>query len=223
MISSTNGFRSRNKHNFRPLVLLLSAAKVWLVLDLVSHGQGPGILRPTLSLLSVHEILLLIAGIEVNPGPYTPKFPCMFCGKAARWKQRCLQCNLCSAWYHADCLGMWTSLYKEHEEHPSLSWICQKGCGMPQFWNRSSSLFCQSNSVTSQTPSIIPLPLCTPPPSATSTPTVPAFPPSQDVLAPNISDVSESPSCTNSSVSKPPLKNHNELSIIVSNCQGVTG
>ena len=116
----TNGTRSRSKHSFRPLPLSLFAAKLCVVLDLVLQGQGPGILRPTLSLLSVQEIFLIIAGIEVNPRPYTPKFSCMFCGKAARWKQRCLHCNLCSTWYHENCLGMWMALYKEHEEHPSL-------------------------------------------------------------------------------------------------------
>ena len=32
------------------------------------------------------------------------------------------------------------SLYQNHVENESLTWICSE-CGMPQFWNLSSSLF----------------------------------------------------------------------------------
>ena len=86
-------------------------------------------------------IILLQAGdIESNPGPYTPKFPCMICLKAAKWGQKCLQCDLCNKWYHTNCLGMNSSLYQIYVANESLSWICHE-CGMPQYWDMSSSLF----------------------------------------------------------------------------------
>ena len=43
------------------------------------------------------SLLILRAGdVELNPGPYQPKFPCKYCNYAAKWNQKCLQCNLCN-------------------------------------------------------------------------------------------------------------------------------
>ena len=105
----------------------------------------------------VQVLLALRSGdIESNPGPYRPKYPCKICGKAAKWKQKCLQCDFCSGWYHAEWLGMPDSVYAEHEANTSISWICSEGCGMPQYWNMSSSLFNSESilptSLTSQLP-----------------------------------------------------------------------
>jgi len=47
-------------------------------------------------------LLVLQAGdIELNPGPYIPKFPCKICSKAAKWGQKCLQCKLRQGWWNA--------------------------------------------------------------------------------------------------------------------------
>ena len=76
---------------------------------------------------------------------YVPKFPCKICNYACIWnkkvKQKCLQCDLCKKWYHIDCLELPSSLYDIHNDHPSLSWTCSAGCGMPQFWRFDSTLF----------------------------------------------------------------------------------
>ena len=95
------------------------------------------------------SLLILRAGdVELNPGPYQPKFPCKYCNYAAKWNQKCLQCNLCNGWYHTGCLGLPSSIYDIHVENPSLSWTCSRGCGMPQFWRWNSSLFHNSVSPT---------------------------------------------------------------------------
>ena len=133
-------------------------------------------------------LLILQAGdIEINPGPRRPKFPRQICQKAAKWGQKCLQCKLCHAWYHADCIGMPDSLYEYHVAHLSLSWVCREGCGMPQFWNMSSSLFTSSrtpntlnyslnqtmSSIDPTSPDVQSAPQTDQLPSATSTPIAP--------------------------------------------------
>ena len=92
-------------------------------------------LKPTTLSSWLLLLLVLQAGdIELNPGPHIPKFPCKICWKAAKWGQKCLQCKLCQGWYHTGCLGMPDSVYDVYENNSSLSWICNEGCGMPQFW-----------------------------------------------------------------------------------------
>ena len=157
--------------------------------------------------------------------PYVPKFPCMICKKAAKWNQKCVQCNLCYKWYHADCMAMNSSLYYEHVDHPSVSWTCSFGCGMPQFWRFSHSLFQTSSSSdttqsspssssksTNQSPTTSHTTYL--PPSATSTPT-------QTVVRPQISppSVSTTPNLnltldSNTSSIKPAQRNQNELLVI---------
>ena len=90
-------------------------------------------------------LLILQAGdIEINPGPRRPKFPCQICQKAAKRGLKYLHCKLCHEWNHADCLRMPDSLYEYYVAHLSVSWVCREGCGVPQFWNMSSSLFTSS-------------------------------------------------------------------------------
>jgi hypothetical protein len=50
--------------------------------------------------------LLIIAGIETNPGPRPPKYPCGTCSKACKWGERALACDECDTWYHASCTGI---------------------------------------------------------------------------------------------------------------------
>ena len=58
--------------------------------------------------LSYLCILLIVDAhdTEVNPGPYKPKYPCQLCQLACKWGQRCVQCDTCNGWYHADCMNM---------------------------------------------------------------------------------------------------------------------
>ena len=67
---------------------------------------------------------------------------------------------------------MLDSIYDTHEVNSSLSCICSEGCGMPQFWNLSSSVFDTelSSSLGSAGNSSSPLPLNQSQPTATSTP-----------------------------------------------------
>ena len=50
----------------------------------------------TSELLYLSSLLLCLSSdIEVNPGPYTPKYPCNICEKAAKWGQQAIQCDGC--------------------------------------------------------------------------------------------------------------------------------
>ena len=50
----------------------------------------------------VHLLLMLSGQVELNPGPYTPKFPCQICSKAVKWGQRALACDNCDQWCHTE-------------------------------------------------------------------------------------------------------------------------
>jgi hypothetical protein len=56
---------------------------------------------------AVSLMLLVISGLETNPGPRKPKFPCGICTKAC--KTNCLACDECDLWIHKSCVGMSTS------------------------------------------------------------------------------------------------------------------
>ena len=79
----------------------------------------------------VRAILLVISGLETNPGPrkYTPKFPCGVCSKACKWGQRAIACDECDQWFHLACMGMNSSIY-EHLGNTSVSWYCAS-CNKP--------------------------------------------------------------------------------------------
>ena len=111
----------------------------WLLL--LPHYRPPRKISPGRLTTWITLILIVQAGdIELNPGPGRPNFPCDICHKAARWNQNCLQYKLCHGWFHASRLGMPDSLYQNHVENESLTWICSE-FGMPKFWNLSWSLF----------------------------------------------------------------------------------
>ena len=84
--------------------------------------------------------ILLIAhshDTEINPGPYTPKYPCGVCLKAVKWSRtrKAVACDTCDTWYHIDCMGMSSDTY-DKLNRSDVSWICTN-CNTP---NYSSSL-----------------------------------------------------------------------------------
>ena len=94
--------------------------------------------KPVTTLLQV--LLLMQAGdLEMNPGPFKPKYPCDICSKAVKWGQQALKCDDCDVWIHKDCMGMSSHVYQSLV-NSSVTWICCQ-CGMPNF---NSSLFMSS-------------------------------------------------------------------------------
>ena len=71
---------------------------------------------------------------EPNPGLRTPKYPCGICSKAVTWTTPAVCCDSCNVWYHKECMGMHSLVYKGLH---NISWYCDL-CGLPNF---SSSLF----------------------------------------------------------------------------------
>jgi hypothetical protein len=67
--------------------------------------------------------LLIIAGIETNPGPRPPKYPCSTCSKACKGVEKALACDECDTWYHASCTGINTQEYSRLA-NSSVSWYC---------------------------------------------------------------------------------------------------
>lgn len=54
---------------------------------------------------TVLNLLLILSGLEVNPGPGTSKqkqtrFPCGICSKQCTWKQPSVACDQCDKWFH---------------------------------------------------------------------------------------------------------------------------
>jgi len=82
---------------------------------------------------SHHLILLLLAGIEPNPGPRQPRFPCGICNKAC--KLGVIACDDCDKWIHKSCLDMTTQEFNDIG-YSEESWICP-ACSKP---NNSSSI-----------------------------------------------------------------------------------
>ena len=73
-------------------------------------------------------LLLISAGdIEVNPGPATTrwKYPCGVCSKPVRCNQKGIQCDVCTSWLHARCIGLSNSDYclLQRSDEP---WSCTK-------------------------------------------------------------------------------------------------
>ena len=48
--------------------------------------------------------LLILSGIEPNPGAHKPRFLCGICGKAC--KTESIACDECDEWIHRVCIGM---------------------------------------------------------------------------------------------------------------------
>ena len=109
------------------------------------HQQADTHIRPGRSSSLIASFLLSLAGdIELNPGPYKPKHPCLICTKAVRWNQKAVQCDQCDGWYHKECMGMSTHVYEAMAG--DISWICCS-CGIPNF---SSALFTDTMNFTLQ-------------------------------------------------------------------------
>ena len=90
--------------------------------------------------------LLIIAGIETNPGPRPPKYPCGTCSKACKWGEKALACDECDTWYHASCAGINTQEYSRLA-NSSVSWYCMI-CDAP---NHSTVLYDLLDSAESNT------------------------------------------------------------------------
>ncbi|KAK3098493.1 hypothetical protein FSP39_020057 [Pinctada imbricata] len=92
----------------------------------------------------VRALLLIISGLETNPGPRkSPKFPCGVCSKACKWGQRAIACDECDQWFHVQCMGMNSSTY-EHLGNHSVSWYCTS-CNNP---NHSTTVYDSSLTCT---------------------------------------------------------------------------
>ena len=78
--------------------------------------------------------LLLISGIEPNPGPRRPKFPCSMCSKAC--KLNSIACDDCNQWLHKECLGMSTTEFSRLGKSDD-TWNCPS-CQKP---NNSTKIY----------------------------------------------------------------------------------
>ena len=66
-------------------------------------------------------LLLLLSGIELNPGP--TKYPCGECNKPVRYG-RSITFDNCNKWYHKSCIEMCTIIYDCYMENSKLEWEC---------------------------------------------------------------------------------------------------
>ena len=96
-------------------------------LDRIRQGSGFSEVDQS-KLATLIQLLLIIAGIEQNPGP--PRWPCGSCGESAA--QRSLECVQCRGWFHFKCAKVDTKKIPRHWECPECSgkreWPCGK-CG----------------------------------------------------------------------------------------------
>ena len=86
----------------------------------------------------VHLLLMLSGQVELNPCPYTPKFPCQICSKAVKWGPRALACDNCDQWCHTECMTMTSEEY-HHLADTSVIWLC-KICHAPNLSNLYGSI-----------------------------------------------------------------------------------
>ncbi len=110
-----------------------------------------------------------------NPGPSnkkrgkTVKFPCGVCSRRVQWNSKAIQCDMCSTWFHAKCMGIGWEVFHAYEQHESYSWLCCT-CGLPNigssyFSGNPINLSNSFESLASLSPSALP--------SATSSPSKP--------------------------------------------------
>jgi len=79
-------------------------------------------LLPTIKDRSSQQmILLLLSGVEPNPGPRKPRFPCTVCQKAC--KEDTIACDDCDQWMHKTCIGMSTTEFSEIGKSEG-TWTC---------------------------------------------------------------------------------------------------
>lgn len=106
-------------HNYQCLAEL-SNNKYTCLYVWANKNSKPKVINDTTYFRS---LLLVLAGVEQNPGPRTPKYPCAICSKACKWGQRALACDECDHWYHATCTGIDTLEYADLA-NTSVSWHC---------------------------------------------------------------------------------------------------
>ena len=110
---------------------------------MILSNRRPRSTKPTFKTGRHHHLLYLSfiimlqsADCKLNPGPRTPKYPCLVCTKAVRCNHRGTACDTCAGWYHTHCIDMDSKIYNALAR-PDASWIyCQ--CGLPNF---STSFF----------------------------------------------------------------------------------
>ena len=90
--------------------------------------------------------LLIMGGIEVNPGPGSAKDLCGVCKQVCTWKEKAIACDECDTWYHTSCTGI-TSMEYSRLANTSVSWICAV-CSAP---NHSTVLYDLIDSADSNT------------------------------------------------------------------------
>ena len=73
------------------------------------------------SIVSMMRLLLLLSGIESNPGP--TKYPCGECNKPVCYG-RSIVCSNCNKWYHKSCIEMHYIVYDCYTESNKLEWEC---------------------------------------------------------------------------------------------------
>ena len=104
---------------------------------------------PSKSLNFINTLLLIISGVETNPGPI--KYPCGVFSKACRWNQKALACDDCDQWFHTACMGVSNSAY-DNLANTSVSWYCTN-CNRP---NHSTLPYDLSSSVANRFSSLQP-------------------------------------------------------------------
>ena len=97
---------------------------------MIVFNRRPRSTKPTLKTGRHHHLLYLSfiiilqsADCELNPGPRTPKSPCLVCTKVVRWNHRAIACT--------DCIDMDSKIYKALTK-PDASWISYQ-YGLPNF------------------------------------------------------------------------------------------
>ena len=128
-LQANNNPNTLNTRSFHPAVLLQNLPR--------ARRKSPQSYGNKHHLLYLSLILILqSADCEQNPGPRTPKYPCMICSKAVKWNQRAVACDNCEGWYHAECMNTNSQIYTALTK-PDTSWICCS-CGILSI---STSLF----------------------------------------------------------------------------------
>ena len=107
-----------------PIRLCRRHCLVIFLLLLQGNVGSLGSRRPVSLLLS---LLLLSSGdVELNPGPARNwKYPCGVCSKPVRSDQKGVQCDLCSTWLHARCIGLSLQDYFELQSSDD-AWSCSR-------------------------------------------------------------------------------------------------
>ena len=73
----------------------------------------------------IYISVLLIAGdVATNPGPI--RCPCKVCGNTVRRNEKGVNCCLCWAWFHRQCIAMAEAYYEKQSTYELLQWRCDE-------------------------------------------------------------------------------------------------